>query len=56
VERVGRDHRRAVPAPDLQARAAALQVTMIGIILAVIPAFRPRGLIGERRTISRFVA
>jgi len=41
--------------PDQQARAAALQITMIGIMLAAILLFRPRGLIGERRTVSRFV-
>jgi branched-chain amino acid transport system permease protein len=41
--------------PDQQARAAALQIAMIGIMLAVILLLRPRGLIGERRTVSRFV-
>ena len=28
---------------------------MIGVMLAVILLLRPRGLIGERRTVSRFV-
>ena len=28
---------------------------MIGIMLAVILLVRPRGLIGERRTVSRYV-
>ena len=43
-----------VPAPD-QARAAALQIVMIGVLLAVILVLRPRGLLGERITVSRFV-
>ena len=41
--------------PDQQARAAALQIALIGIVLAAILLLRPRGLIGERRTVSRFV-
>jgi branched-chain amino acid transport system permease protein len=41
--------------PDQQARAAALQIAMIGIMLAAILLFRPRGLIGERRTVSRYL-
>jgi len=43
-----------VPAAD-QARAAALQIVMIGALLAVILVLRPRGLLGERITVSRFV-
>ena len=43
-----------VPAAD-QARAAALQIVMIGVLLAVILLLRPRGLLGERMTVSRFL-
>ena len=35
--------------PDQQARAAALQIVMIGVVLAAILLLRPRGLLGERR-------
>ena len=35
--------------PELQARAAALQIVAIGVGLCLILLFRPRGLIGERR-------
>jgi branched-chain amino acid transport system permease protein len=41
--------------PDQQARAASLQIVMIGVLLAVILVVRPRGLLGERMTVSRFV-
>ena len=41
--------------PTHQARAAALQIVMIGVLLAVILVLRPRGLLGERITVSRFV-
>lgn len=44
----------AVP-PEHQARAAALQIVLIGAGLAVILLIRPRGLIGERTTVSRFL-
>ncbi len=43
-----------VPA-DLQARAAALQLTVIGVALAVMLLLRPRGMIGERAIVSRAV-
>jgi branched-chain amino acid transport system permease protein len=36
--------------PDQQARAAALQITMIGVALCAILLFRPRGLLGETRS------
>jgi branched-chain amino acid transport system permease protein len=36
-----------------QARAAALQIAMIGVGLCLILLLRPRGLLGERRTVSR---
>ena len=39
--------------PDQQARAAALQIVMIGVGLCAILLLRPRGIIGELRTVSR---
>ncbi len=36
-----------------QARAASLQIALIGVGLCLILILRPRGLLGERRTISR---
>ncbi|MBZ9938320.1 branched-chain amino acid ABC transporter permease [Mesorhizobium sp. BR1-1-16] len=42
-------------APAFQARAAALQIVAIGMALAVILLVRPRGLVGERATVSRDV-
>ncbi|WP_439596363.1 branched-chain amino acid ABC transporter permease [Falsiroseomonas sp.] len=36
-----------------QARGAALQVVLIGVLIAAILVARPRGLFGERATISR---
>ena len=45
----------AVFPPEDQARAAALQIVMIGVLLAVILVWRPRGLLGEAATVSRFV-
>ncbi len=41
-----------VPAGE-QARGASLQIVLIGVALCVILLLRPRGLIGERRTVSR---
>jgi branched-chain amino acid transport system permease protein len=38
---------------DQQARAAALQVVLIGVLLAAILLVRPRGLIGEEAVVSR---
>lgn len=43
-----------VPA-EYQARAAALQIVLIGVALAALLVLRPRGLLGEERTISRFL-
>lgn len=43
----------ALVPPEHQARAAALQIVAIGIMLAAVLVFRPRGLIGETRTVSR---
>ena len=39
--------------PGQQARAAALQIVMIGIGLCAVLLWRPRGLIGEERVVSR---
>ena len=38
---------------SLQVRGAALQIVLIGIMLALILLFRPRGLIGEEAVVSR---
>ena len=45
----------AVLPPEMQARAAALQVVAIGTILCAILVVRPRGLLGERTSVSRHV-
>ena len=42
--------------PEQQARAAALQIVMIGIALCLVLLLRPRGLLGEVRVVSRHVA
>ena len=39
--------------PDQQARAAALQIVMIGVALCAILLVRPRGILGEVQVISR---
>jgi len=39
--------------PEDQARAAALRIVAIGVLLAVMIVLRPRGLIGERLGVSR---
>ncbi|CAN5282278.1 branched-chain amino acid ABC transporter permease [soil metagenome] len=41
-----------VPAEN-QARAAALQIVIIGMVLAGVLVMRPRGLLGETKTVSR---
>jgi branched-chain amino acid transport system permease protein len=43
----------AVFPPDQQARAAALQIVMIGVALCAILLLRPRGILGEVQVISR---
>lgn len=43
----------AVLAPEWQSRGAALRVAGIGVVLAAILLLRPRGLLGERATVSR---
>jgi branched-chain amino acid transport system permease protein len=42
--------------PEHQARAAALQIVMIGVALCAVLLLRPRGLLGEVRVVSRHVA
>lgn len=42
--------------PEQQARAAALRIVAIGVLLAVTIVWRPRGLLGERTAVSRHVA
>lgn len=39
--------------PGQQARAAALQIVMIGVALCVILLLRPRGILGEEQIVSR---
>jgi branched-chain amino acid transport system permease protein len=39
--------------PEQQARAAALQIVAIGVIMAAILLLRPRGILGEPVTVSR---
>ena len=43
----------AIVPPEQQARAAALQIVMIGVALCAILLVRPRGILGEERMISR---
>ena len=38
-----------------QARSAALQIVVIGVALSAVLLVRPRGLLGELRTVSRFL-
>jgi branched-chain amino acid transport system permease protein len=40
---------------ELQARAASLQIVMIGTLLAAILVWMPRGLLGEKTIVSHFV-
>jgi len=42
--------------PEDQAQAAALRIIAIGVLLATTIVLRPRGLLGERVTVSRHVA
>jgi branched-chain amino acid transport system permease protein len=42
--------------PDQQARAAALQIVMIGVALCAILLLRPRGILGEERVVSRHLS
>lgn len=45
----------AVVPADYQARAAALQIVLIGVALAALLVLRPRGLMGEEKMVSRFL-
>ena len=45
----------AIFPPEQQARAASLQIVAIGVVLAVILLLRPRGILGEAKTVSRHV-
>lgn len=45
----------AVVPPEAQARAAALQIVMIGLAISVMLLVRPRGILGEVRTVSRHI-
>lgn len=45
----------AIVPPEAQARAAALQIVMIGLAICVMLLVRPRGILGELRTVSRHV-
>lgn len=45
----------AIIPPDFQARGAALQIVAIGVALSAVLLIRPRGLLGEVRTVSRFL-
>jgi len=47
---------RAIMPPAAQTRGAALQVVLIGILLAAMLILRPRGLLGEETAISRHAA
>ncbi|PWE56205.1 branched-chain amino acid ABC transporter permease [Metarhizobium album] len=44
---------QAIFPPEQQARAAALQITGIGVLLSVALILRPRGLLGEKIIVSR---
>ena len=46
----------AVVPPEHQARAAASQIVMIGVAICAVLLLRPRGLLGEVRTVSRHIA
>ena len=45
----------AVVPPDQQARAAALKIVMIGVGICAVLLLRPRGMLGELRTVSRHI-
>jgi branched-chain amino acid transport system permease protein len=46
----------AIFPPAEQARGATLQIVMIGVALCIILLLRPRGILGELRTVSRHLA
>jgi len=45
----------AVVPPEAQARAAALQIVLIGLAICIMLLLRPRGILGEVRTVSRHI-
>jgi branched-chain amino acid transport system permease protein len=45
----------AVVPPDQQARASALKIVMIGVGICLVLLLRPRGILGELKTVSRHV-
>jgi branched-chain amino acid transport system permease protein len=45
----------AVLPPEMRVRGAALQVILIGLALAAMLLWRPRGLFGERLAVSRYL-
>ena len=45
----------AIVPPEHQARAAALQIVMIGLAICAVLLLRPKGLLGEVRTVSRHI-
>jgi branched-chain amino acid transport system permease protein len=45
----------ALVPPEHQAQAAALQLVAIGTLLAAVLVVRPRGLVGEVKSVSRFL-
>lgn len=45
----------ALVPPEQQARAAALQIVLIGLAICAVLLLRPRGILGELRTVSRHV-
>ncbi len=44
---------RGILPPAEQARGAALQVVLIGVLIAAVLVLRPRGILGERASVSR---
>jgi branched-chain amino acid transport system permease protein len=45
----------ALVPPEFEARAAALRLLAIGVLLAAMIVFRPRGIFAERAIVSRFL-
>jgi branched-chain amino acid transport system permease protein len=45
----------AIVPPEEQARASALKIVMIGLAICLVLLLRPRGLLGELKTVSRHV-
>ena len=41
--------------PDQQARASALKIVAIGVAICLVLLLRPRGVLGERKTVSRHI-